>query len=778
MPVLTPTNWKQTALVLLIATAVFSLYFQGLMWQPATTVPAFSGDGLTIHYNLTYHATYGKGATLTSQYHPYRESIFMTDAHALIGVALAGLRPVYPNIGDHAIAIANVLVFWSHVLAVWLLFLVLLRLGVRWGLATVMALLIAMISPQIHRQLAGQYTLGFTWLLPLVIWYLLSYDDGKGYLLKSLGVGLVVYLLGLNNPYVYAVAASLILATAGLGLIGKLFGVKAIAWRQLFSWLGVGVLTTLALFLTLRHFDAVDDRVAVPFGFFLNTANWGGLLTSPDVLTYDAIRETFPGLEKPRHENQIYLGIIPMLAIPALPLLGLWNIIVRKSRATDSLKPKTQSVFQKKPLPLGEGLGRGFLREQPILWITFLGSIAGLIFAFTLPFRYFPNWTYAHLGTILQFRAPARFGWPFYYLAALAAGYGLNRIYGSICDKRLATFVVALPLLLWGVEAHQFLHHQLTDRFHDNPLAQEKLNAYRQVAKENQIDTSAYSSIFLLPTEVGWTDKIHHNGTFRSNHDGYQLSLVSGLPLLNGKLSRVSLSRALQSLQMTSDPLVRKTILDELNPDKDILLLASRDEDLDPEEKRLRDLGEVVYRGEETTLLRLNPKAIRAQHEGAIALALADTTTTEDYRRFAYEENEKFAFAGQGSRLVGKGWTDLETLNISDLPRAENYHLSVWVYTDGRRFGGPKFYLKLQDENGDNLKTFNKWINKVYETQRGWQRIDFAFTLPQGTERVQFTANHDGVFYIDEVLLRPANTSVRVDGMYNGYWLPGLQASH
>jgi len=166
MPVPTRPSWKQNLLVILIATAVFSAYFQSLMWQPATTVPAFSGDGLTIHYNLTYHATYGDGATLTSQYHPYEESIFMTDAHALIGVVLAGLKPVFPNIGTHAITIANILVFWSHVLAVWLLFLILRRIEVQWPLALVVALLIAMISPQIHRQLAGQYTLGFAWLLP------------------------------------------------------------------------------------------------------------------------------------------------------------------------------------------------------------------------------------------------------------------------------------------------------------------------------------------------------------------------------------------------------------------------------------------------------------------------------------------------------------------------------------------------------------------------------------------------------------------------------------
>ncbi|MEM9528671.1 MAG: hypothetical protein AAGA31_18805, partial [Bacteroidota bacterium] len=171
-PVSTP--WWAYLLVLAVASAVFCLYFKGLMLDPNRTAPTFGGDGLTIHYNLQYHATYGEGVYLKNQYYPYEESVFMTDAHSLVAVVLAALRPIFPDVGRHSVGIANVLIYWSSPVAVLFLFLCLRRLNVRWPLALIFGLLVGMMSPQILRQM-GQYTLGFTFMLPATLWYLLSY---------------------------------------------------------------------------------------------------------------------------------------------------------------------------------------------------------------------------------------------------------------------------------------------------------------------------------------------------------------------------------------------------------------------------------------------------------------------------------------------------------------------------------------------------------------------------------------------------------------------------
>ncbi|MFT5018122.1 MAG: hypothetical protein ACJAX1_001503 [Neolewinella sp.] len=733
----------QRLIVLTVASLMFSFFFQGLMLDPYGASPVISGDGLTIHYNLAYHASYGSGVALTSQYHPYVESIFMTDGHALLAVVLAALRPVFPTVGEHAVGISNFLVFWSNPLAALFLFLCLSQLKIRWPLAMMGGILIAMLAPQIHRQMAGQFTLGFTWLLPLVIWYLLAWNEGRRYWIKSLAIASVIYLLGLNNPYMYAIAATLVLATTGLAVLYRLLRPQGIGWRRIGHWVFVFTAPTLVLYGTLAYFDTVTDRVEVPFGFFHNTANWGGLLTSTGLFAYDFFHGLLPELGKPRHENQIYLGLVPILFALALPIL----LIFRRWRAE--------------------------LSDRPVLLLALLGSLAGLVFAFGLPFSWFEYWSYDHLGAVLQFRAPARFGWPFYYLLSITTVYVLDRCYGRAKKKSGATVLLGLTLLVWGVEAVQYLGQKLDGMHKENALSKPQLERYLTIASDKGINLKNYSSIFLLPTELGWTDKIHHNGTWRSNHDGYQLSLATGIPLLNGKLSRVSLSRSLQSLQLTSNPLIEQSLLDVIDDGRDVLVLAVKDANLDPEELRIKRLGTSVYRGEEVELLRLPPERLRRAHREAVSEARRDTLLTEDYLRFDYEADPYVAFSGEGSKLVGKGWTDLLDLPLDSLPEAEGWHLSAWVFTDKRRFGGPKFDLKLLDTAGNKVMAKNQWINKVYETQAGWQRLDFTFAAEEGAVRMVLTANYDHPFYFDELVVRPVGLSVWVktkDGvLYNGF---------
>lgn len=700
---------------------------------------------MTIHYNLQYHAANGSGGMLTSQYHPYEESIFMTDAHALLAVALAGLRPIIPNIDEYAVGISNVAIFWASPFAVLFLFLTFRQLKVRWILALVFSVLIAMMSPQILRQLGGQYTLGFTWMLPMTIWYIISWNDGKRYWLKSVAVALAIYLLGMNNPYMYAISGAFLLATSAAAILVKLAGNKTIAWARIFHWLGVFAATTAGVFLTLEIFDVVEDRVEVPFGFFHNMTTWGGLLSSNGVFPYDFMHGIFPDMAKPRYENQLYMGLIPILFALSLPFV--------------LFLPKVKEKVQ--------------LAKKPILLIAMVGGLAGMIFGFGLPFSYFKYWTYDHLGAVLQFRAPVRFGWPLYYLLAISAGYALSRLFEEAKNKKLAALLLVLPILIWGVEAHQFLNGNLKDRVHGSPFTQAKLDAFRNVAANSGIDTANYSSIFLLPTELGWTDKVHHNGTWRSNHDGYSMSLATGLPLLNGKLSRLSLKRCLQSLQVTTHPLVRKEILDLIDRDKSILLLAANDNNLDPPERRLRDLGTSVYKTDQLELFRLDPNILQREHEEALAAIPKDTMLTNNFHRFAYEHNKDFAFYGEGSQRVGNNWQDVMKLSADSLQAGTSYNISFWVYADGRRFGGPKMYIGLFDAENKKLTEQYQWINRVYETQEGWQRVEFIFEVPQEATMLKLISNHEHPYYVDEVLVRPEGRSVYFEGkevsLYNNY---------
>lgn len=727
--------WQLNLLVFVVAGVLFSLYFKGLMLQPNLRAPTFGGDGLTIHYNLQYHATYGEGAYLSAQYYPREESIFMTDAQSVVAVVLAWLRPAFPHLSQYATGISNSLIFWSNPLAVLFLFLLLRQIGVRWPLAFLGACLIGMMSPQILRQLGGQYTLGFTFLLPLTIWYQLSYPKSGRYWPKSLLLVLVIYVVGLNNPYLYAVAISLLLGTAGVGILLRLLPATRLPWNQLLQWIAVSLLATAAIFLTLQSFDTVDDRVEVPFGFFHNIATWGGLLTDPATFPYAKVRSILHGLKEPYREARIYLGLVPVFG-------GLVYVITL----------------------LVPALRRKYLTGlSPALLVLLAGVIPGLIFAFGLPFIKVEDWTYEHLGSILQFRAPARFGWPFFYLLGIATVYGLSQVYDRLAGKRLV-WLLAIPLLAWALEAHQFLAGALDDHIGPSAFTPSSLDQTREIATENGIDTTRYSSIYLLPTEQGWSDKIHQNGAWRSNHDGYKLSLATGLPLLNGKLSRVSLSWVLSSLQIVSDPLIEKPLLDQLPQDKYILLLASSENELSPREAALLAAGEPVMANEKVMWRRLSVNTLRQLHAGAASAALADTTVAANTLYFPQEVTAGPAFVGEGSQQVVKNWSMLLQLPADTLSANGPYELSLWVFADKRRFGGPKFYLRELDAEGKRLAEHKAWANQTYDTQAGWLRVALSFTPLPDTDKLELLSEYEFPFLFDEMMLRPEAENFTVTG--------------
>lgn len=742
-------SWQTGTIVFLAAGLLFSLYFKGLMWSPNLHAPTFGGDGLTIHYNLQYHATYGKGVYLESQYYPHQESVFMTDAQALVAVVMAGLKPIFPGIGKYATGVSNILIFWSSPLAVLFLFLLFRRLGVRWLPAFFFGCVIAMMSPQILRQLGGQYTLGFTFLLTMVAWYQLAYFSGEKYWLKSILVATAIILIGLNNPYLYAVASALLMGAAGMGILLKATGLVRLPWNQLLQWIGVTLVATTAIALTLAAFDQVEDRVEVPFGFFHNVAAWGGMLTDPDTFTYDFIRRIMPGLDTPRRENQMYLGLVPVLFVLCLPLI--------------LLVPNVRKAVK--------------LRESPTLLVLLAGTIPGLLLGFGLPFVYFEDWTYDHLGSLLQFRAPVRFSWPLFYVLGIGTGYVLSQLYGHWSGTK-KVWLLGIPVLLWTVDAHQFLAGHTEGKDGPSAFTPKSIQEKRALANELGIDTTSFSSIYLLPTEQGWSDKVHQDGSWRSNHDGYKLSIATGLPLLNGKLSRVGLNRVLRSLQVVSHPLIKKPALENLPLDKDILLLASNENKLDAHEAALFATGKEIFSNEKIALRRVNPTTLLTRTRNAIAFARRDTAAFKNsIVRISYEENTEHAFFGKGSQKVAPGWTTFPLPERQDSNLTKTTELSFWVFADKSRFGGPKFYLRQLDAEGNRLSEQKFWTNETFDTQNGWLRVAFTFTPEANLSALELVGQYEFPYFIDELWVREPGVDVGVSDtegrrwMYNNYQL-------
>lgn len=708
--------------------AISGFYFKGLMFHPNEHTCTFGGDGLTIHYNLQYHATYGSGTQLTSQYYPKGETIFMTDAQGVLAIALSKLRNIFPALPAWSVGISNFLIYWSNGIAALLIFLCLIKLKVDDKLAVVLAILISLLSPQIDRQMCGHYALGYAFILPMVFYFLLHNEFGRQYLFKALITIILLVIFGLNNPYLLAISCSALLSSFGLALIAQLFG-RGVKLNILFSWLAVGALPLLICYGILHSLETVTDRVKVPFGFFENVLTYKDVFF-PDGTFFSKPLTKYFEFEEYAPESRSYIGVVPTFIILSLAFVWL----------------ASKSFFIS-------------LFKDNRLAIILFGSFAVLLFAFGIPLIYMKEWTYANLGQVLQFRAPGRFAWVFYYSVALLSSVFISRLYTTLNEYKIG-FVVLILFLPWGYEAHQYLKASTQEKISHNAFSPHELDPFYALSKKLSLNAENYHGIFLLPTEHAWTDKVLHEGTWRSNYEGYRLSLASGLPLINGKLSRASLSNTLNSMQLVSNPHIKKEILADLSKDKSILLLQAVDAMLKPGELSLMNFSDTIHHTNDIVLGRVDLAVMESK------LNALRNATRASSNKFAqpllyehYEQDNAFAFAGKGSRLLKAGKNIIAKLSLDKNRIADSLHLSFWYYSDPAIYGGPLW--TVQCFSGDKISNERNVVTlNLTDTQKGWLRVEFMVPISATDTDLILLSDYVKPSYIDELLIRDVNGNV------------------
>lgn len=736
-------------LSVLLTILISGFYMKGLMFSPNNHAPTFGGDGLTIHYNLQYHASHGEGTRLTSQYHPHDEAIFMTDAQGIIAWALASLRSVIPNIGDYAVGISNVLIYWSNPIAALFLFLCLIKLEVDPKYALLFSILIALLSPQIHRQTCGHYALGHAYLLPMVFYHALHVHFNKWTIIRTILVTFILVILGLNNPYLLAISGAFLLACGGIGLLMGFIKRKT-DWRVSLSLLLTVVVALLVTNGILHSLDNIDDRVEVPFGFFDNIASIKGLLfpehtwiSKPISKLVNAVPNSF--------ESRCYIGLVPGLFLLSLPLL-----FISKGR---NIKKTAFSDNQ--------------------LFIIFMAAIAVLIFSFGHPFSMAKEWSYAHLGKILQFRAPGRFTWVFYFAIGLTTAKVLSVLLTELKinnKKGAAIGLLSIVTIIWGFDVHQFLDWRQEGRIHQNSFSPAQLQPYRNLAKDLDLDTSHYEGIYLLPTEHGWTDKVMHHGSFRSNYEGYRFSIATGLPLINGKLSRMSLGQTLSSMALVSHQTIKKDILNTLPEHKSILLVTSLENELSDGEKILSEAGIEIHRNDKMKLVKLDIGAYRdslsAIRKSLLSTEIDSLTWVPPIIYDRCEQDSRQAYSGLGSMTIEKGKHVILSLPLSESKGLDTLEMSFWYFADRSRYGGPRWKIQCKSEGKVTFED-NKYALDILDTQSGWLRVNVDIPVPEGSDELSLNSTYQFEHSIDDIMVKQKNQKVKTnfhgEVFYNNY---------
>jgi len=727
------SSWIPALVLLLLAFGMDALVFQKAFYQPNDSLFTFGGDGLIIHHNMNYHTRYGDGVRLRSMNYPRGELIFMTDAQAGVSLALSWLHKQGVPVADRVICISNGLLWYLLPLASLWLWLILLRFRVNPWFALPFAVVLPFLSPQLARICSGHYGLGYVFFIPMMIWWtLLAWEKSSRpwglYFLLILPVSLWI---GFNNPYLLAIGQSF---PAAFGLVV----LAAAGWRRSGPFFGAAALPLLIVYVLLKWLAPFAGRLEIPFGFFFNRTTLAGLFVPEHGPLTDWL-----GVSLPDVEGRAYLGLVPALIV--LLLVFRWLVRWGRERVIPEIGLSDSARY------------------------TGWAALIILLFAFRLPVYDLLMPFADTLSFLMQFRAPGRFAWVVYFCFSTLAVAGLWQVFDRARTGRfkgMAWAGLLAILLLWAWDAFSFSRAKVG-------------NVYSSSFKEMDAEYSgvleavrpeAYQAMLQLPLDQGWA-KFHFESWWPTQYHGYMVSTVTGLPMLNARLSRIPVDHTLAAVEMISDPVVERTILDVLPKPDPLLIIVGKDAPLSAHEQLLLHLSDTVYTDDrfllasfptDTPYFRDYRDSLRRQyHRASDREVLSSSKSALVNLHFDEEEaGAPATFFGEGAYALRPGRSILWEGPVSAPFRSQPLAVSVWVYGYEHSTGSIGLDLIQLAADGREIRRDHTNAINARNVQGKWIRAEIQTTLDSACTQLRVEAEYAYTIWLDELLIHRQGDTV------------------
>jgi hypothetical protein len=258
--------------------------------------------------------------------------------------------------------------------------------------------------------------------------------------------------------------------------------------------------------------------------------------------SYDRTHFLIEPVQPVPYESQAYLGIFALVGLTLALLLFLL-----RGAAWQRWWSGWRQTWQSQFLLL-------LLAAALVGLFTALGTeyrVADNQFVFT---NYLSPFFYLHKFTakVAQFRAFARFSWPFFWAINLLVLSGLDYWFSNNQTRWRGTVVAAFVLLAWldTRDTLKFYRHALMPNVLTNAANQPAISALLA-----SVDPKEYQAILPIPYfHVGSEDlEVTIDDDAPHSKQAYQLSLRTKLPLLASKMSRTPPVQARALLSLFSD---------------------------------------------------------------------------------------------------------------------------------------------------------------------------------------------------------------------------------
>ena len=751
------SHWLGMGGVLAAAAAWVSLLFTNVLLHPSAYFFSAAGDGLKNYFVAAYYMKYDHGQRFTGMNYPLGEHYTYPDLQPLVSGLATLARPLGIVTTGNAIALLNLLVLASMVVAPVVLYAILRRTHLPVVFAAVAALLIGFMAPQNNR-LDGHMTLSYGCGIPLLWYCLVRVQQAPGRTRWYVAYAAGSFLMGLVSAYYLAMSSFFLLAHV-LVLAAQEGPRAARRPSRLWPWLGWLVFTALVPLVLFQGWmalaDPVTDRMRNPFGFGLYVASFSSVFV-PVVEPFKSFWQQLLHTGEPHGEGFSYIGMVADLALVLTLVLMVRYAIRRRWR------PIFRPVM---PAHLRVGL-----------WAAGLLLVLSMGYPFAIPGL---GWLAEVVPQVKQFRSLGRFAWPFYYVAGVYAAYYFYRLvrylrqhwrYGRVWSRAL----LAPLLVLWTAEA--YVHsHEKADRIGLQPeaegFARSDLNYTQYLSWANR-KPADYQAILPLPFFAVGTDKIDIQGNPNAVYQSYKAALDTGLPLLAIGMGRSSVGQTLALAQLLSSPMLPRPLVAKLPNTKPVLLLVVPGGGLSAAEQRLVAKAHHLDSRPEADLYELPVAALAANDlaaERTRAQALLPTlrqqagglflTTPKNVLLQSFDNR-----SDHRGRLTPGAFHEpndqFSTLYDGPLPTpgdTGSYEVSVWVNAQTAYGLGN---MQVKQFEGEAIRDHQVMgANNTIEIDGDWVRVVVPIRIKVGINRlIVLYENHD--LLVDDLLIRPVDTDV------------------
>ena len=622
-----PVGWRLGLAASLLQLLLVARTFGRLLRHPSQYLIVNHYDGIRSYYSLAtfLRQPLGQGLVDHGTNYPFGEYIFYTDIAPGVSVPLHALVRAVPGLAPYGLYLFDAFIISGLVLGTALLLSILRRLGLPGWLALLLSVALPWLGPQTTRLGVGHLALSFAPAVLGPLWVLQglygAWRAGRPLARWWLGLGAALVAASWVHFYYLGV----------MGMWGGAFlllwlGREAWAgrpWRRLAGWAAGVLAATLGLtFGVLQGLDhRAGERPAGADGY--DWIEWKFQFTTLfKSYDYNKIHFLFERTAYVPYESSSYLGAFVLYGLVVVAGLAALRRVQRRGLAS------APELLPELPGP-GTGsrdfLGLLGLAALPLLLVALGEEIhfdndSYIIHNYLNPFL----WLHKLTVRVTQFRALGRFVWPAWW--ALVLGFGW---YAGLAWRQARAGASRGLQGLWVVLAGLAVVDTLNASQHyrdycqrDNLLREPATAPVRELVGWLP-EPGRYQAILPLPywhqgTKVDDPPYLGVDPDDPHCNNGYQLGLLTGLPLMSNKAGRTPGYQAaeLQSMFRPGGPdpallarLDRRPILvfldsayydgrnnfyrDELKDRPDVLALFNRVPDFMREQhmRRLRHQG-------------------------------------------------------------------------------------------------------------------------------------------------------------------------------------------